>query len=55
MLSQNQFPEPNQHFDFSSFNFTVQDHVLSTAGDALRVTEPAPTIHWMDACYNPFS
>jgi hypothetical protein len=25
------------HFDFSSSNFTVQDQILSTAGDALKV------------------
>jgi len=32
------FPEPNRHtFGFSSSNFTVQDHILSTAGDALTL------------------
>ncbi len=37
MLRQNQFPEPNrqQRLDFSSSYFTVQDHILSTIGDAL--------------------
>jgi hypothetical protein len=37
MLSQNQFLEPNRtaYFGFSASNFTVQDHLLSTAGDAL--------------------
>jgi hypothetical protein len=37
MLSQNYFHEPNWHiFYFSSSNVTVQDHILSTHGDALR-------------------
>jgi hypothetical protein len=39
MLSEDHFPEPNRHIffgDFSSSNFNVQDHILSTAGDALR-------------------
>jgi hypothetical protein len=32
------FPKPNRHtFGFSSSNFTVQDHILSTAGDALTL------------------
>ncbi len=30
------FPNPNQHiFYFASFNFNVQHHILSTAGDTL--------------------
>jgi len=38
ILSQNHFPEPNRgNFDFSSSNYIVQDHILSTAGDALKV------------------
>jgi hypothetical protein len=37
MLDQNHFAEPNQHVDFSSSNFNVQGHILSTAGDALSV------------------
>jgi hypothetical protein len=38
MLLQNYFPEPNwpSYVHFSSSNFTVLDHILSTAGDALR-------------------
>jgi len=36
MLSQNHFHGPNGHiFDFSSSNSSVQDHILSTVGDAL--------------------
>jgi hypothetical protein len=32
------FPEPNRHtLDFDSSNFTVQDHILSTTGDALTL------------------
>jgi hypothetical protein len=32
------FPEPNRHtLDFDSSNFTVQDHILSTTGDALSL------------------
>jgi hypothetical protein len=37
MLSQNHFPFPwgkATYFEFSSFQFTEQDHMLSTAGDA---------------------
>jgi hypothetical protein len=37
MLRQNYFPEPNRPYvHFSSSNSTVLDHILSTAGDALR-------------------
>jgi hypothetical protein len=35
MLSQNHFPESNRHMlEFFSSILTVQDYILSTAGDA---------------------
>jgi hypothetical protein len=41
MLSQNQFPEPNRHiFVFSSSTLSVEDHILSTVGDAV-ITLPS--------------
>jgi hypothetical protein len=33
------------NFDFSSPNFTVQDHILSTAGDALGSNNQDPPEH----------
>jgi hypothetical protein len=37
MVSQNPFPWAKpRYFDFSSLDFSVQDHILSTSGDALR-------------------
>jgi hypothetical protein len=39
MLNQNHFAWPKPaYFDFSSSNFTVQDQVLSPAGDGLKQT-----------------
>jgi hypothetical protein len=35
--AKNHFPKPNRHIFWHFFsNFTVQDHILSTAGDALK-------------------
>jgi len=37
MQEKNHFPEPNQHvFDFSSPDFNVEGHIVSSGGDALR-------------------
>jgi hypothetical protein len=40
MLSQNQqiFQSKPAYFHFSSSNFTVQDHIRITTGDALRLS-----------------
>jgi hypothetical protein len=38
MLSQTIFLAKPEYFDFSSSNFTRQDHILSTVGDALKST-----------------
>jgi hypothetical protein len=37
-------------FEFSSSNFTVQDHILSTAGDALSGVELADPVLQSTAC-----
>jgi hypothetical protein len=47
MLSQNHSPDPKPaFFDFSSSNVPVQDHILSTAGDALIVLGISQSTHW---------
>jgi hypothetical protein len=43
MLGQNHFAEPNRAcFDFSSSNFLLQGHILSTGGAALKTNLISP-------------
>jgi hypothetical protein len=51
MPSRNHFREANPtYFDFSSFHFTEQDHMLSTAGDAAALTVGTHRVGHLTMC-----